>query len=78
MSKTGKCITTTNNGQTKKKNDRFSGIQRENIVRSIIDLLLRDYLCIISVCRSSLPVPPTPSSDYSIGIGAQRGGTYSS
>lgn len=49
-----------------------------NILRSIIDLPLGDYLCIISVCRSSLPVSPSPSSDYSIGIGMQRGGTYSS
>lgn len=54
MSKTGKCTTTSDNGHT----ERFSGIQRKNI-----DLPLRDYLCIISVCRSSLPVPPSPSSD---------------
>lgn len=32
----------------------------------------------VSVCRSFVPVSSSPSSDCSIEIGAQRGGTYSS
>lgn len=68
MSKTGTCIATSANGYPKKRIDflEFKG----KTVRNIIDMPLRDCLCIISVCRLSLPVPPSPSSDCSIGIGA--------
>lgn len=65
------------------KKDGFLRNSKANIAGSIIDLPLRDYPCIVSVCRSSvsssrrrrhLPHSPHPPRDYAVETGAKEGG----
>lgn len=62
----------------KKKKDGFLRNSKANIAGSIIDLPLRDYPCIVSVCRSSVsssqpPTPPSPRLRRRNGSAKKRG-----